>query len=143
MHKRAEMFASQGVLAIVVLGALLPVGLTMEFFILAGADTGRAVQHGELFLAAGSSVFLGCIVLVTSRTDRAPAVGLVSFFALAAFVIPCYGAWAVLNVRTELQDSVANPSAYAWGIPVLAAALVVALTFVWYSFPAAANEDAE
>jgi hypothetical protein len=128
-YSPTQNFLLQGLLVIVVIGALLPVGIFIEYLALADQPTKLAVEHGELFLAAGSAVLLGCIALLTSRFD--PRVVIASLFAVATFVVPCYVAWAEICGRAAMHEKVAQPSSYAWGVPVLVLGAVVALTFVW------------
>lgn len=134
MHSRGQSFLVQGVLAIVVIGAVLPVGLVAQFLVFAGQPASGAVEHGELYLAAGNAVFLGCVLLATSDAHNGAGATIASLFALATFVLPCYGAWAFINVRVEMDERVAGAASYAWGLPVLAVSLLVALSFVWCSF---------
>jgi hypothetical protein len=99
-----QWFLLQGALAILLVGVVLPIGLILIFLTIRGNSPVEAVRHGELLLAGGNAVFMGCICLVSSRTDNAMAVGTVSLMAMGGLVVPSYAAWAYVSVATLAHD---------------------------------------
>jgi FtsH-binding integral membrane protein len=123
----------QGVIPIVLVGLVLPVGITAFFLAIENAPARAAIEHGELFLAAGNSAFTGCIILASSRYDSPYAVG-VTLVVLLAFVFPAYGGWAVMTVQDILHKPYSVDIATVWGTTGATVAAIIALVFVRLSY---------
>lgn len=128
----------QGAIPIVVVGVLVPVGLVALFLALDAAPLARAVEHGELFLAAANSAFTGCVSLVAARRDKVLNATIASFVVLLMIVLPCYAAWAFLTVEELQGRQYSHALAVVGGGGMTIAAVIVALSFValTYSKPA-------
>jgi hypothetical protein len=123
----------QGVIPIVLVGVLLPVGLIACFLALENGSVRGAVEHGELFLAAGNSAFTGCVVLVASRTDQVLNATIASLVVLVLIVLPAYACWGLLTVQELLDKHYSTSLATVGGGSFAVLAIVVALVFVWLS----------
>jgi hypothetical protein len=123
----------QGVIPIVLVGLILPVGMTAFFLGIENASASAAIEHGDLFLAAGNSAFTGCIVLAASRHDS-PYAMIVTVAVLLAFVFPAYGAWALLTVQQILHKPYSTDIATVWGGIGAVVAAIIALVFVRLSY---------
>jgi uncharacterized membrane protein YidH (DUF202 family) len=119
-----------GVIPVVLVGVVLPLGLIAGFLALDEGSPMEAVTHGELFLTAGNAAVTGCVALVSARHDRLINATIASFVVLLGIVLPCYGAWAFLAVQ-ELQDRAYSEAlAVIGGAGMTIAAVSVALVFV-------------
>jgi hypothetical protein len=129
----AQTMVLQGVLPIILVGLMLPVGITAFFLALENAPVDSAIEQGSLFLAAGNSAFTGCIVLVSSRHDS-PNSMIATLLVLVGFVVPAYGGWALLTVQQILHKPYSTAIATVWGGIGAAVAIVIALVFVRLSY---------
>lgn len=120
----------QGVIPIVLVGIVLPIGLIACFLGLEESPLQGAVKHGELFLAAGNAAFTGCVVLVAARSDIIINAVIASFVVLITIVVPGYACWALLTVQGLLAKPYSESLAIFGGGFFVVIASVVALTFV-------------
>jgi hypothetical protein len=124
----------QGVIPVVVVGVMLPIGFVGFFLAIWEAPISDAVGHGELFLSAANASFIGCLVLIVSRTDSLVNVLIASFFALLLIMLPAFGLWAALTVQSLLDKEYSEQLAILGGGAYALIATVVALVFVWLSY---------
>jgi hypothetical protein len=123
----------RGVIPILLVGVLLPLGLILGFLVLREAPLRGAVENGELFLAAANTAFAGCVVLVSSRTDKLLSSMITSFVTVAFIVVPCYAFWAGLTVQEVTHGRFSSAFAIVGGGSYAVVAILVALVFVWVS----------
>jgi hypothetical protein len=123
----------RGVIPILLVSVLLPVGLITGFLVLREAPLRGAVEHGELFLAAANAAFAGCVVLVSSRTDKLLSSMITSFVTVVFIVVPCYAFWAGLTVQEVTHGRFSSDFAIVGGGSYAVVAILVALVFVWVS----------
>lgn len=95
----AQMMILQGLIPIVLVGFLLPIGLVAAALAIESAPIHSAVDHGELFLAGANAGFIGSITLVVSRTDQTVNSMITAFLVLIVVTFPGYFAWALLSVH--------------------------------------------
>jgi hypothetical protein len=130
----AQTMILQGVIPIVLVGIFLPLGLTAFMLALEKAPIGDALEHGELFLAAGNTAFTGCIVLVTSRTDRALNATIAALAIHIAIILPAYACWAFLTVHALLDMDYSKELALVGGGIYAGLGAIVALILVRISY---------
>jgi hypothetical protein len=119
-----------GVIPVLVVGVLVPLGLIAGFLALDETSAIDAVTHGELFLAGGNAAVTGCVALVATRHDNLLWATIAAFGVLLAIVLPCYGFWAFLTVQ-EMQDNDYSESlAVIGGGGFALVAVSVAMAFV-------------
>jgi FlaA1/EpsC-like NDP-sugar epimerase len=124
-----------GVIPIVIVGVLLPVGLIAAGLALSDGSAFDAIKHGELFLAAANAALAGCVALGAARTDRLALAVILAFLALLVIVIPSYVLWAILTVKELRNESYSESIAVVGGGGMTLAAIVVALGFVRLTCP--------
>lgn len=131
---RWQTMVLHGVIPIILVGAVLPIGLTAAFLAMQQEPLIGAIEHGELFLSAGNAGFVGCLVLLGSRTDAAVSVALASMCALILIMVPAFCFWAFLTVQSSLDKDYSEQFAIIVGGAYAVLASAVALVFVWLSY---------
>jgi len=124
----------QGVIPVILVGIVLPIGLIALALAIEDAPIRGAVDHGALFLAAGNAGFIGCVSLIASRVDRAVNAMIASIVVLVLIVVPAYACWAILTVRSLLEMEYSEFLAVGVGGAFAVLAIVVALVFVRLSY---------
>lgn len=124
----------QGVLPIVLVALVLPLGLTACFLAVKGAPVEDAMRHGELFLAGGNAAFTGCVVLLAARPDKALNAAIASLFSLVLLVVPCYGIWAFISVQALTKQSYAPEWAQTGGTVWALAGVASSMLFVRHAY---------
>lgn len=133
---RMQSFLLQGLLPIVVVGTLLPLGLVAMLLSLKEASPSDAVSHGELYLAGGNAAFMGCVSLTASRHDKGLNAAICALFTVVVVVLPCYAAWAYMSVQTITNDTFSRSIAVDGGYVVAGLGTLIAIIFVLFSYPA-------
>jgi hypothetical protein len=123
-----------GVIPVLLVGLLLPLGLVGLFLAADNGEAGAAIKHGELFLAAGNAAFTGCVVLVSSRLDQLLNAVIASLVVLVLIVVPAYGCWSFLTAQQLLQKPGSENLAIVGGGCFALVAIAVALVFVRLSY---------
>lgn len=133
----------QGVVAILLVGLLLPIGLIAGMLALRDSPVRGAIEHGELFLIAANVAVAGSLLLVTSRTDHLLWMVIVALLVLLAVVLPCYVFWATATVQVLLGQEYSSHFAIVVGGVYAVLAILLALTFAWVSYqpPAVAADN--
>lgn len=136
--------ALQAVLPILLIGIVLPLGLTALVLGLDEISVSHAVDHGELYLVGGNAAFTSCLVLVSNRPDQAINTFIVSSFISWTVVFPCYLVWALLATSTARAAHYSTNVTVHWGVAAAVAGLVTAVVLVIYAFfvPAGARAGA-
>jgi hypothetical protein len=129
-----EAMLLHGVLPVLLVGLILPIGLPACFLGAQGASAWEAVKHGELFLSAGNAGFTGSLVLLSSRTDIQRAAALVAVVALILFMLIPFCLWAFLTTQAILGKEYSEPFAIIGGSSYAVLAVVVALVLVRLSY---------
>lgn len=126
----------QGVVSVLAISVLLPVGLVVLFLALRGRPVGGAIEHGELFLAGGNAAFVGAVGLFTARLEAGLNAAVAALLAIAFLVIPSYAAWAYLAVSALVGDSYSHAVAVASSAVAASVCVVTALILVRASYSA-------
>jgi hypothetical protein len=124
----------QGVLPVMLVSVLLPIGLICFFLALRAMPISDAFSHGELFLAGGNAAFAGCIVLVAARPDEALNAAIAAIFSLVLLVLPCYGIWAFISVGLLDGDAYVKSLVEVGGGAWATAGVIVSMAFVRYAY---------
>lgn len=122
-----------GIIPIVLVGYILPVGLIAGFLAMRQAPLVGAIEHGELFLVAANTAFAGSVVLVSSRPDRLLTSVIVTFVTVVFIVVPGYAFWAGLTTQALTHESFSPDFAIVGGGGYAVAAILVALVFIRFS----------
>lgn len=131
---RSQIFLIQGVLGVVTIGFVLPLGMVaVALVFVEHASARHAVDQGELFLAGANAAFTACLVLLSGRQEAPLNAMIAILFALAFVVIPCYGAGAYCSAVSLGGGRVAASLAYIGGGVAAGGALLVGLVFVVWS----------
>lgn len=126
-----QAFMLQGVFAAVVVGALLPIGLSALFLAIRAAPITDAVQYGELYLSGGNAAVVGCVCLMAARPDKAINAAIAALFVVTVIVGPCYACAAYFSVQAIIHQTVSRSVAVVGGASAAAVGVFVALAFVW------------
>ena len=124
----------QGVLPVMLVAVLLPIGMICFFLALRAMPISDAFAHGELFLAGGNAAFAGCIVLVAARPDEAVNAAIAAIFSLVLLVLPCYGIWAFISVGLLAGDTYVSSLVEVGGGAWAVAGITVSMAFVRYAY---------
>ena len=130
---RLQTFWLQGVLPILMIGILLPLGLIALFRAALGSSMLGTIEHGELYLAGGNAAFTGCLVFASSRVDIPAKVAIGVLPALVLLTLPCYALWALLTVLTMRGEKYSSTIATTGGGYAAGLCIVIGLVFVYYS----------
>jgi|GEM_PF-2997981 len=131
---RWQAFALQVVIPIALIGIVLPIGLPALILGLDGTPLEDAINHGELFLAAGNMSFTGCVVLVAMRPDRALTVSIFNSLVFGGVVMPSYLGWVHIATSVTREAEYSTDAAVRWGLVALAAALLATSVLTAYAF---------
>jgi hypothetical protein len=130
----AQTMLLQGVIPIVLVGFVLPIGLIGLALALEEAPVSGAIDHGELFLSAANAGFIGCIALVASRTDEAINAMIAAIVVLVLVILPGYVGWALISVQGVLGRQYSNLWPIAMGGSWALIGTAVGLTLVRLSY---------
>jgi hypothetical protein len=123
-----------GVIPIVLVALVLPIGLVAGVLALEGGGVKGALDHGELFLAAGNAAFTGCLVLASARLDQPVNALIAATVVFIVLVLPAYGFWGVLTALDVLDKTYSRYLAIIGGGIFAGVAMVVSLCFVRLSY---------
>lgn len=131
----------QAVFPILLIGILLPLGLTVLVLGVDQVSLSHAFDHGELYLVGANAAFTSCLVLISNRPDQAINTFIISSFISSTVVFPSYFVWALLSTAPARAAQYSTNLKVTWGIVAAVAGLVTALGLVVYAFfiPASAS----
>lgn len=140
---RWQAMALQGVISVLLVGLLLPVGLIAGMLALRESPVRGAIEHGELFLVAANVAIAGSLLLVSSTTDHVLWRIIGALIAVLLVVMPAYLFWASVTIQVLLGQQYSSGFATVGGGIYAFFAILLALVFAWVSYqpPAGATDN--
>ncbi len=130
----AETIVVNGVLPVIVLGVLLPVGAVAFCLALKGAPVRQSVEHGELLLGAGNAAMVGSFTYLASRPSDS-VIGTAGALCYLIFggVFPYLG-WASIAVDVITDAKYSHAATEQWGAAAVIATAAMSLYCVSKTF---------